>query len=55
MGFRGSAAVAPPVHDPLPKGRAAVMGLSPLLSLVVPLILHPLPRRALRDVRSHEF
>ena len=31
MGFRGSAAVAPPVHDPLPIGRAAVEGfpLSP--------------------------
>ena len=26
MGFRGRAAAAPPIHDPLPKGRAAVGG-----------------------------
>ena len=49
MGFRGSAAVAPPVHDPLPIERAAVEGFPLSFPLVLPLILQPLPRRASRD------
>ena len=49
-GFRGSPAVAPPVHDLLPEREGGGRGLSPLLlPLVLPLILQPLPRRASRD------